>query len=204
MARVSDAHLEARRQSILTAATRVFSQKGIASATMAEIASEAGISPGAIYRYFENKETLARGCMSESAEAVQKAWENPHAAEHSFSELARMTFAELNNDEVSVDTQMFLEQALIAVREGRDEGLLPFKEEHRQVMEGIQVLMKREFGEGLRGLDAPTVGEALYSFYWGARLLKMLMPESDPLAQLTEIQKLMNFAIKHNPATSPT
>ncbi len=37
MARVSDAHLEARRKSILAAATKVFSQKGISSATMAAV-----------------------------------------------------------------------------------------------------------------------------------------------------------------------
>ena len=93
MARVSDAHLEARRQSILAAATKVFSQKGIASATMAEIASVAGCSPGAIYRYFENKEQLAQGCMNESAEAIKHAWENPGALELSFDELAGITFA---------------------------------------------------------------------------------------------------------------
>ena len=48
VAKVSDAHLEARRQSIVLAACRIFSRKGVESATMAEIAAEAGISPGAI------------------------------------------------------------------------------------------------------------------------------------------------------------
>src|SRR6187551_1567556 len=114
MARVSDAHLEARRQSILVAATKVFSQKGIAAATMAEIASEAGISPGAIYRYFENKEQLARGCMNESAESIKQAWENPAALEHSFDELSRLMFAAINAPGEDIDTQMFLERAMIA------------------------------------------------------------------------------------------
>ena len=58
MARVSDAHLEARRLSILKAARRVFSEKGVAAATMADIAAVACCSPGAIYRYFESKEAL--------------------------------------------------------------------------------------------------------------------------------------------------
>jgi AcrR family transcriptional regulator len=194
MARVSDAHLEARRQSILAAATRVFSQKGIAAATMAEIASEAGISPGAIYRYFENKEQLAKGCMNESSEAIQKVWLDPASSELSFNELAHLTFAELNRPEEAVDTQMFLEQALIAVRDGNTAALDEFTQEHHTIINGIRYLMSAEYGSSLAGIDANTLGEALYSFYWGARLLKLLLPEIDPVAQLGEIQRVMNIA----------
>lgn len=195
MARVSDAHLEARRQSILAAATKVFSQKGIAAATMAEIASEAGISPGAIYRYFENKEQLAKGCMSESAEAIKRTWENPAASELSFTELARLTFEEIEKPDEAVDTQMFLEQLLGSLRENKPEQLAEFREEHERIQSGIRFLMQREFGDGLRGTDVRALGEALYAFYWGARLLKLIEPESSPPAQLAEVQKMMDAAM---------
>jgi AcrR family transcriptional regulator len=142
MARVSDAHLEARRLSILAAATKVFSQKGIAAATMAEIAAEAGISPGAIYRYFENKEQLAQGCMNESMDAVKQAWENPAALEMSFDELSRLTFESMEHEGESVDTQMFLEQALISVRDGDDCAMTEFRESHAKVREGIRFLSR--------------------------------------------------------------
>lgn len=197
MARVSDAHLEARRQSILDAATRVFAQKGIASATMAEIASEAGISPGAIYRYFENKEDLARGCMNESAEAIKSAWSNPESLEMSFDELAALTFAGISLPEECVDTQMFLEQMLIAVREGDRTVLNEFQDEAKRVRDGIAFLMRREYGPAaVDGLDLERLGEALFAFYWGARLVKLMNPESDPLKQYEQVQNVLARAFK--------
>ena len=197
MARVSDAHLEARRQSILDAATRVFAQKGIASATMAEIASVAGISPGAIYRYFENKDDLARGCMNESAESLKNAWSNPEALELSFNELAALTFAGIALPEENIDTQMFLEQMLIAVREGEHAALGQFQDETRRVREGIAFLISREYGEdAVNGMDLERLGEALFAFYWGARLLKLLAPETDPLQQYEQIHTIMSGALK--------
>jgi len=195
MARVSEAHTEARRQSILAAATRVFAQKGIAAATMAEIASEAGISPGAIYRYFESKDLLAQGCMNESMDAVKQAWENPAALEMSFDELARLTFASMESEGEAIDTQMFLEQSLIAVREGDREAMAEFCQSHDRVREGIAYLMKRQYGESLDGLDVEHLAEALFAFYWGARLLKLLIPELAPEKQLAAVQGLMSRAL---------
>lgn len=192
MARVSDAHLEARRQSILVAATKLFSQKGIAAATMAEIAAEAGISPGAIYRYFENKEELARGCMDESAESIKHAWENPSSVELPFSELSRLTFAELNRPDCAIDTQLFLERALIFVREGETEALAEFRAESEKVRAGILFLMERQFGPPPPDVDVKAIAEALYGFYWGARVIKLLMPEVDTDAQLIALHNLIS------------
>lgn len=195
MARVSDAHLEARRQSILVAATKLFAQKGIAAATMAEIAAEAGISPGAIYRYFENKDELARGCMDESAEAIKHAWENPSSVELPFDELSRLTFAELNKPEVAIDTQLFLERALIFVRDGQAAALGDFKEEFEKVRAGILFLMERQFGPAPEDVDVKAIAEALYGFYWGARVIKLLMPEVDTDAQLMALHNLIGRAL---------
>jgi AcrR family transcriptional regulator len=49
---------ERRRQQIIVAAKRVFSQKGFNKATMEDIAKEAELSPGTLYLYFKNKEEL--------------------------------------------------------------------------------------------------------------------------------------------------
>lgn len=46
------------QQRIAAAALRIFATEGFRAATMARIAREAGISPGNIYRYYENKEVL--------------------------------------------------------------------------------------------------------------------------------------------------
>lgn len=49
---------ERRRQQIIIAAKRVFSDKGFSKATMEDIAKEAELSSGTLYLYFKNKEEL--------------------------------------------------------------------------------------------------------------------------------------------------
>ena len=67
MAKVTQAHIEARTSDIVAAAQRVFSQKGFARATMLEIATEAGLSAGALYRYFPNKEAIVQEMSEDNA-----------------------------------------------------------------------------------------------------------------------------------------
>jgi AcrR family transcriptional regulator len=49
---------ERRRQQIIVAAKRVFSDKGYNRTTIEDIAHEAELSPGTLYLYFKNKEEL--------------------------------------------------------------------------------------------------------------------------------------------------
>jgi AcrR family transcriptional regulator len=60
MARVTDEHLEARRNQILDAAWDCFSRRGYHQSTMQDVANSAGISAGAIYRYFASKEAVLK------------------------------------------------------------------------------------------------------------------------------------------------
>ena len=57
--------VEDRREQLIDAAMRVFAQKGFTRATNKDIAREAGITPGLIYHYFENKEALLKSVMEE-------------------------------------------------------------------------------------------------------------------------------------------
>jgi AcrR family transcriptional regulator len=49
----------AKRTAILTAAKTIITKDGYAAAKMSDIAAEAGVAPGTLYLYFENKEALA-------------------------------------------------------------------------------------------------------------------------------------------------
>lgn len=60
MPRVTAAHEQEVRDRIVTAAVRVFSDKGFHSATIADVCRESGLSVGAIYTYFSSKEALFR------------------------------------------------------------------------------------------------------------------------------------------------
>ncbi|MDO8611735.1 MAG: TetR/AcrR family transcriptional regulator [Dehalococcoidia bacterium] len=68
MPKVTEAHLEARRSQILDAAWTCFARKGYHQATMQDICQESGLSPGAIYRYFESKEAILKAINERSLE----------------------------------------------------------------------------------------------------------------------------------------
>lgn len=65
MPRVSEAHKEHRRQAILNAAMEVFIGKGYQLATINDIAQQANLSVGALYRYFPTKGELMLALVHE-------------------------------------------------------------------------------------------------------------------------------------------
>ncbi|MFQ6396683.1 TetR/AcrR family transcriptional regulator [Nocardia sp. KC 131] len=58
MPRVSEEHLERRRQQILDAAQLCFARKGFHETSMQDVFTESGLSAGAVYRYFKSKNDL--------------------------------------------------------------------------------------------------------------------------------------------------
>jgi TetR/AcrR family transcriptional regulator, transcriptional repressor of aconitase len=56
--KVSEAHVEARREQILDGARRTFAQHGYHGATVAKLEDEIGLSRGAIFNYYPNKWSL--------------------------------------------------------------------------------------------------------------------------------------------------
>ena len=55
-----DAQARETRERLIDAALAVFGEKGVARATVKDIAAAAGISPGLLYHYFQDKEELLR------------------------------------------------------------------------------------------------------------------------------------------------
>ena len=73
MPRVSQAHLDARRQQIVDAARARFASHGFAHTSMADIVTESGLSNGAIYRYFTSKDEIVIAVCEQGTEALPKA-----------------------------------------------------------------------------------------------------------------------------------
>jgi AcrR family transcriptional regulator len=65
VARSRQEQSEWRRERLLDAALEVFAAKGIAAASMKEVAAAAGVTPGLIYHYFESKDVLATAVLAE-------------------------------------------------------------------------------------------------------------------------------------------
>ncbi len=58
------------RQTILDAASKVFTRDGYVDARMSDVADQAGLSLGGLYRYFENKEDLFRSVIRDLHEEL--------------------------------------------------------------------------------------------------------------------------------------
>jgi TetR/AcrR family transcriptional regulator, repressor for uid operon len=63
---------EARKQAILDAAALVFTAKGFELATMQDVAAACGMSPGNLYRYFDNKGVLIAGLVERDRSEMAK------------------------------------------------------------------------------------------------------------------------------------
>lgn len=66
MPRVSEEHLERRRQQILDAAQTVFARKGLHATTMQDVFAESGLSAGAVYRYFKSKNDIIEALTNDA------------------------------------------------------------------------------------------------------------------------------------------
>ncbi|MGW2043068.1 TetR/AcrR family transcriptional regulator [Streptomyces virginiae] len=75
MARVSQAHLDARRRQILDGATRCFTRNGFHATSMQDVLKEADLSAGAVYRYFRSKEELIVAIAEETFLLIRGAFE---------------------------------------------------------------------------------------------------------------------------------
>lgn len=70
MPRVSQSHKDARREQILAAAKRCFARNGFHETSMQDLFAEAGLSSGAVYRYFPGKADVVRAIAEANLEEV--------------------------------------------------------------------------------------------------------------------------------------
>ncbi|MET9393506.1 TetR/AcrR family transcriptional regulator [Streptomyces sp. NPDC006624] len=75
MARVTQEHLDARRRQILDGAAVCFARNGFHATSMQDVLKEAGLSAGAVYRYFSGKEELIGAIVGEVLGSVRAAFE---------------------------------------------------------------------------------------------------------------------------------
>ena len=69
-------NMQQRRESILRAAQKVFNDRGYATATMEEVASEAGVAKGSVYNYFDSKKALFNQVFQAAMSTMQDSCED--------------------------------------------------------------------------------------------------------------------------------
>jgi AcrR family transcriptional regulator len=117
--KVSRSHIEQRREAIRNAAQRLFVRKGVEGARMEEIAAEAGLSAGAIYRYYPSKEALLQAVLAQHIEHNQELFHDRSALDSPLALLlakGRMVWEQHRTEEGRQQCIVGLESALAAVR----------------------------------------------------------------------------------------
>jgi TetR/AcrR family transcriptional regulator, transcriptional repressor for nem operon len=66
MGRVSRAEADQHRREIVTAAARLFRERGVEGVSVAELMADVGLTPGGFYRQFESKDALAAEAAAEA------------------------------------------------------------------------------------------------------------------------------------------
>src|SRR5579863_7361583 len=84
-----------RHEHILRAAARVFARKGLAAATIAEIAAAANVSHGLTYHYFASKEEIFRQLITRAMQGTERILREANAREGTVTERLRWLIDEM-------------------------------------------------------------------------------------------------------------
>lgn len=139
-----------KRKKILKAAAKIFSQKGYAEATLAEIGVEAGTHAGSLYYYFPSKEALVEEVLNIGTSEVEELVVAAVAAlPAGSSPLDRFRKA----FQVHVSQMLLKDDFIVAYWKIVDQVPLEIKERHLQ--------QPRNYGIYLQGLidDAQQAGQ---------------------------------------------
>jgi AcrR family transcriptional regulator len=196
--RVSETHLAARRQQILDAARTCFLRNGFHATSIQDVIAEAGLSVGAVYRYFPSKTELISAIADEvvgqvegtlSAVAVDESIPLPDA-------MARAV--DLMEDNLGTDGMMRLAVQLWA-EALRDPAIA-------ELVSGVYIGLRATFtalarramtsGELLASADPEAAGAALFSLLLGFGLQRLLTGGPDRSTYQAGVRALIGSSLQ--------
>lgn len=148
---------EVQKERILAAAQSCFVERGFHAASMATIASTAGMSPGLIYRYFESKNAIILAIIGQQLTIARQRIRQLQSSEN----LSRRIFDYLDenepDDEKSMSIALYLE---ISAQATRDPQIAEALQRYDiTVCSELGDWLRRSREEGGHGLPADDVPE---------------------------------------------
>jgi AcrR family transcriptional regulator len=173
-----------RKQQILNAALKVFSNKGFAEANITEIAQEAGVAEGTIYNYYRSKRELLI--------AVVKTFVMTESFLNLFKHVGEMDYpvfltAVLNNRMDFIEDNVRSHMLLLIGEILRDPELREIYDRQviKPVMNRMEKYLENKAAEGeFRSVNTSVVTRALGGMVLGLLLLALFEGESNPLADM--------------------
>jgi TetR/AcrR family transcriptional repressor of uid operon len=107
----------AQRERILCAAKACFVQSGFHAASISTIAETAGMSPGLIYRYFQNKNAIILAIIDQQLKVARSRIRQLHASDDLAKHIVDYFDEQDRDDENSMSTALYLEMSAEATRD---------------------------------------------------------------------------------------
>jgi TetR/AcrR family transcriptional regulator, repressor for uid operon len=184
-----------RREHILGAALRCFGRSGFHATTMQDICKEAGVSPGALYVYFDSKEALIEGiCERDRAEltdSLRVLAEAPNFVE-ALNAIGRHYFV----DEPVERQQVVVEMGIESTRNPRIAEL--FHRTDRFCIDSFEQLFQRLKDEGRINpdVDARTLANVFTVIGDGLFWRRAISPDFNVEAVLPVVSQLFGTLLK--------
>jgi TetR/AcrR family transcriptional repressor of uid operon len=192
----------ARRERILDAAERCFARAGFHRTTMHDICKEAGVSPGALYVYFDSKEALIAGISErDSAEFAERL--DALAKAPDFMQALRELGEQYFLDEPIKDHRMCVDIGLESTRNPRVGEI--FRRFDGYILESFEKLFQRMRDEGRIApvLDTPIVARAFMVVADGMFWRRAVDPAFDPSKVMPAVLQLIRSLLNPVQSTLP-
>ena len=176
------------KERLVEATRRVISQHGMAAATMRAIAREAGLSTGAIYHYYKNREEILYDVMSVSLSETTRISEETRRGHHSHDEIIEEICVNIRRRFDKSDEnrlQFYLAQEALS---GNTELLAKFGDKYREWIKGNEELLIWLYGDK-GGSSRPAVAALLLAAIDGSLLQQMLQATASDADQITEFYR---------------
>jgi AcrR family transcriptional regulator len=182
MPKVSEAHLEARYRQILNAAVACFARNGFHETTMQDICQEAGLSPGALYRYFASKEEMVEASWRRDQQARADRFERALKQGDTvlvLDELMDIYAKRLSDPETQTDMRLWIQLLAEALRNPRVAEAI--RNAWEDVLKRFENIIQRaqERGEASTNLDPGAVARLCLAIHDGLVLQRTIDPDMD-------------------------
>ena len=171
---------ERRRRQILEAAAACFLRRGFHQSSMQEICAEAGMSPGALYRYFDSKDAIIRAIAEDEREDNARLLRALAEAPDLVTGLSRIGRAAL---EAGADADYGrLAVEIIAEAARNPEVAAIFRRNDAEVKAALTEALRaaRSAGQLDTAVEPAAAAEILIALYDGLSTRALLNPDFDP------------------------
>ena len=177
-----------RRSQILDAALVCFGKRGFHQTSMHDISSEAGISVGLIYRYFENKEAVISAMADRHKKEISEVLERARQAPTLLESLEILFTAHCCENETRVVSAFVVDLYAEASRNPHVADLT--RDVLETAMNGVTQLIARapEAQSVAHGLAPNELAELIFAVARGMLMLDVLRPQEMTAAERRERQ----------------